>query len=89
AARRYRQGSLSMGVQTQAGLCAYPAMLVSSGLPVTYLRDYPAALENVTVDAVRDAACRFLAPRSLARVLVGDAATVAPTIAPLYDIERP
>ncbi|MHB8664651.1 MAG: M16 family metallopeptidase [Acidimicrobiales bacterium] len=89
AARRYLQGSLSMGVQTQAGLCAYLAMLVSSGLPVTYLRDYPAALENVTVDAVRDAACRFLAPRSLARVLVGDAATVAPTIAPLYDIERP
>lgn len=89
SARRYVQGSLAMGTQTQAGLTAYLATVVSSGLPVTYLRDYPKALEQVTVADVQASARRFLGPHRLARVLVGDAETVEPAIAPLYAVEHP
>jgi predicted Zn-dependent peptidase len=88
SARRYLQGAMSMGIQTQAGLTGYLSSLVSIGLPVSYLRDYPAALEKVTVDDVHDAARQYLSPRSLARVLVGDAAAVVPAITPLYEVER-
>jgi zinc protease len=88
AARRYLQGAMAMGIQTQAGLTNYLSTLVSAGLPVTYLRDYPASLEKVTVGAVQEAATRYMAPRGLARVLVGDAAVVEPAIAPLYEVER-
>jgi predicted Zn-dependent peptidase len=88
AARRYLQGTMAMGIQTQAGLTSYLATLVSAGLPVDYLREYPSALERVTVDDVLEAARRFLSPRGLTTVLVGDAAVVAPSLEPLGDLER-
>jgi predicted Zn-dependent peptidase len=87
AARRYVQGTLAMGIQTQAGLTSYLATLVSAGLPVTYLRDYPAALDHVTVEQVLEAARRFLGPVQLTTALVGDAATVAPTLEALGTVE--
>jgi len=86
AARRYVQGTMAMGIQTQAGLTSYLAMLTSSGLPVAYLRDYPAALEDVTVDDVLSAAQRYLSPTGLTTVLVGDAAVVAPAVRPLGQV---
>jgi predicted Zn-dependent peptidase len=87
AARRYLQGTLAMGIQTQAGLTSYLTTLISAGLPVHYLRDYPAALDRVTVDAVLDAARAHLAPSHMTTVLVGDAASVAPAVAPLGPVE--
>jgi predicted Zn-dependent peptidase len=87
AARRYLQGTLAMSVQTQAGLTSYLATLAAFGLGVEYLRQYPAALEVVTVDAVRDAASRYLALPGLVTVLVGDAATVGPALEALDVVE--
>jgi len=87
AARRYLQGTLAMGIQTQSGLTTYLSTLVPAGLPVSYLRDYPAALETVTVAEVLDAARQHLAPTQLTTVLVGDAATIEPAVRPLAPLE--
>jgi predicted Zn-dependent peptidase len=87
AARRYLQGTLAMGIQTQSGLTSHLASLVSAGLPVSYLRDYPAALEDVTTTDVLAAAQRHLGPAQLTTVLVGDAATVVPAVEPLGTVE--
>ena len=87
AARRYLQGTLAMGIQTQTGLTAYLSTLVGSGLPVEYLRDYPAGLERVTVEDVVAVSRRFLSPRGLATVLVGDAATIGPAVGAIAEIE--
>jgi len=88
AARRYLQGTLAMGIQTQAGLTAYLATLASAGLPVSYLRDYPAALERVTTGDVLGAARRFLAPAGFTIVLVGDADAIGPGVSALGELER-
>jgi predicted Zn-dependent peptidase len=88
AARRYLQGTLAMGIQTQAGLASFIATLVSAGLSVDYLRDYPAALEKVTVDDVIEASRRFLTPLGLSTVVVGDASAVAPGLRSLSEVER-
>ena len=88
AARRYLQGAMAMGIQTQAGLTAYLSTIVSSGLDVGYLRDYPEALERVTAADVLAAAQAVLAPKNLMTVLVGDAATIEPAITPLMAAER-
>jgi len=88
AARRYLQGTMAMGVQTQAGLASFIATLVSAGLGVEYLRDYPAALEKVTVDDVLDVSRRFLAPHALTTVVVGDASAVGPALRALGEVER-
>ncbi len=87
AARRYLQGTLAMSIQTQAGLTTYLATLVSAGLPVSFLRDYPAALQRATVEDVLEASRAHLAPAGLTTVLVGDAATVGPAVAPLGPVE--
>ena len=87
AARRYVQGTIAMGIQTQSGLTAYLATLVSAGMPVEYLRDYPAALERVTVDDMLVASRRFLSPRRFATVLVGDAAAIRPAVEAIGEVE--
>jgi predicted Zn-dependent peptidase len=74
---------MALGIQTQAGLTAYLAALVSAGLPATYLRDYPKALEKVGLAEVRAAAERFLAPSGLSTVLVGDAAAIEAPVSAL------
>ncbi len=88
AARRYVQGTLAMGIQTQAGLASFIATVVSAGLGVEYLREYPAALEKVTVDQVLEAAQRYLTPTGLTTVVVGDAAAVGPSVRALAEVER-
>jgi len=87
AARRYVQGTLAMGIQTQSGLTSYLGSLVAAGLPVSYLREYPAALERVGVNDVLAAAHRYLGPSQLTTVLVGDAATVVPAVEPLGPVQ--
>jgi zinc protease len=87
AARRYLQGTLAMSVQTQSGLSAYLSTLATNGLGVEFLRDYPAALERVTIDAVRQSAMSYLAPARLLTVVVGDAGAIRQDLEALDDVE--
>jgi predicted Zn-dependent peptidase len=87
AARTYLQGTLALGIQTQSGLTSYLSTIVGSGLDVDYLRDYPKALQQVTVDDVLAASQAYLAPTKLTTVLVGDAAVVADAVRPLAEVE--
>jgi len=75
-ARRYAVGSLALSTSSQAGLAGTLSALTASGLGVEWLRDSPAALAEVTVEQVLEAAGRYLAPERLTCVLVGDAAEV-------------
>ena len=56
SAKRYLSGTMSMSIQTQAGLAAFLAMLASRELPVEYLRDFPAAVEALSETEVIEAA---------------------------------
>jgi predicted Zn-dependent peptidase len=76
AARRYLVGTLALSTSSQAGLAATLARLLDVGLTASYLREHPAALGKVTVDAAYEAAARWLAPSAMACVVVGDAAVV-------------
>jgi len=80
SAKRYLGGTLSMSLQTQAGLAAYLSVLATDGLPIEYLRDYPKAVEDLSEEQVIVAARRYLAPHKLAYVMVGDASAVAPVL---------
>ncbi|MGH9150687.1 MAG: M16 family metallopeptidase, partial [Acidimicrobiales bacterium] len=80
AAKRYLWGSLSMGIQTQSGLAGTLAMLARSGLDVRWLRDYPRQVHALDAAQVREAAARYLAPRGLATVLVGDVSVIGSAI---------
>ncbi|MGH3744187.1 MAG: M16 family metallopeptidase [Mycobacteriales bacterium] len=86
AARRYLVGTLALSTSSQAGLASTLARLLDAGLAASYLRDHPAALAKVTVDAAYEAAARWLAPSAMACVVVGDAAIVGDpmrTLAPV------
>ena len=83
SAKRYLAGTLAMAIQTQAGLASYLATLAVNHLPLSYLRDFPAAAEAVTADEAITVARRFFAPDRLVRVYVGDAATIEPVVSAL------
>jgi predicted Zn-dependent peptidase len=76
AARRYLIGTLALSTSSQAGLASTLARLLDVGLAASYLREHPAALGRVTVDAAFEAAARWLAPSAMACDVVGDAAVV-------------
>ena len=87
SAKRYLSGTLSMSIQTQAGLAGYLSTLASSGLPIEYLRDFPATVAELTEDDVIDAARTYLDPRKLTTVMVGDVATIRPVVEAFDDVE--
>jgi predicted Zn-dependent peptidase len=87
SAKRYLSGTLSMSIQTQSGLASYLGTLAESDLPIEYLRDFPAAVDALSEDDVIDAARRFLDPRQLTTVMVGDAAQIEPVVAAFDDVE--
>ena len=87
AARRYLQGTLAMSIQTQAGLSAFLALLATNGLGVEFLREYPSALEQVTIDDVRRTAGRYLAPKRLITVIVGDSGAIRQDLETLDEVE--
>lgn len=87
SAKRYLSGTLSMSVQTQSGLAAYLAMLAISGLTTDYLRDHPASVEALTEEDVIEASRRYLDPRRMATVMVGDVGAIRPAIEALDDVE--
>ena len=87
-ARRYAVGSLALSTSSQAGLAGTLSALTASGLGVQWLRDSPAALAEVTVEQVLDAAARYLAPELLTCVLVGDAAEVEGPVSRVLGVVR-
>jgi predicted Zn-dependent peptidase len=87
-ARRYAIGSLQVGTASQGGLASLLSMLASAGLGVEYLRDFPQQLQAVTVDDAHAAAAKYLSPRHLTTVVVGDAAVIADGISVLTEVER-
>jgi zinc protease len=80
AAKRYLGGSLSMSMQTQAGLAAYLAMLATNGLPLEYLRDYPKRVAALSADDVIAVSRKYLAAHRLVLVAVGDGDAIAPAL---------
>ncbi len=86
-ARRYAIGSLALGTASQAGLAGLLSQLSALGLGVQWLRDYPKALEAVTVDDVLVAGARWFSPSVLTLVLVGDTAVVADSLRTLVELE--
>jgi len=87
SAKRYLSGTTSMSIQTQSGLAANLANLATNGLSVEYLREFPAAVEALSEDDVIAASRRYLDPRRLHTVMVGDAATIGAPVEAFDDIE--
>jgi predicted Zn-dependent peptidase len=87
SAKRYLVGTLALATQTQAGLASYLSAITADGLTIDYLAAYPRAVEAVTIDDVMDASLRYLGPRGLQTVLVGDASTVERPLAALDELE--
>ena len=86
SAKRYLMGNLALAVQTQAGLAGYLSLLESVGLGVEYLRDFPIAVGQVTADEVAAVASRYLAPRGMVTVLVGDEARIRRPVEALVEV---
>jgi predicted Zn-dependent peptidase len=87
AARRYATGALALSTATQAGLASTLSALLPTGLGLDWLREHPRRLAAVTVDEVREAAARFLAPARLVSVLLGDASVVTESVSSLVPVE--
>ncbi len=86
-ARRYAIGTLALSTASQAGMAGLLSQLAGSGLGVEWLRDYPKALEAVTVEDVLVAGARCFAPSVLTPVIVGDVAVVESSLRTLVDLE--
>jgi predicted Zn-dependent peptidase len=86
-ARRYAIGTLALSTATQAGLAGMLSQLAASGLSIEWLREHPKALQAVTVDDVLEAGARWLAPRVLTPVLVGDTDTIADSLRAVVELE--
>ena len=87
AARRYVLGSLALSTATHAGLASTLSALVGAGLSTDWLADHQRELAKVTVDAVQEAARRYLAPSALTAVVVGDARRIAEPLRALGSVE--
>jgi zinc protease len=85
---QYLTGTLALGTATQAGLAETLADLLSDGMPVDWLQEYPARLAAVTLDDVQEAAAAMLAPESMVKVVVGDADVVEAGLSMLTEVVR-
>jgi zinc protease len=86
-ARQYLAGVTMLSMTTQAGLASYVDSLISTGLGVEYLKEYRARLDRVTLADVREVSARFLTPKRLLTVLVGDADVIKPGVEAYEDVE--
>jgi len=84
---RYLSGGLALSWQTQAGLASQLSTLSAFGLGIDFLRDMPQALARVSADDVLQAARRWLAPRQLTTVIVGQAEAIRAQVEALDDVE--
>ena len=87
SAKRYLSGTLSMSIQTQAGLASYLTTLASRDLPIRYLRDFLATVEALTEADVIEAARRYFGPRTLKTVMVGDVTAIGAAVEAFEDVE--
>jgi len=71
--RQYAIGTLAMSIANQSGLANTLVALVCVGLDLTWVRDHPARLAEVTAADVYDIGVHILAPCRLAAVVIGDA----------------
>ncbi|MEP6696453.1 MAG: pitrilysin family protein [Pseudonocardiales bacterium] len=85
-ARQYAIGTLALSIATQAGLASMLTALLTSDVDVEWLREHTSRLGAVTVADVAEQAARFLAPRALATVVVGDASAVRPSLSTLDEV---
>ena len=87
AAQRYLIGTLALAMQTQSGLATQLSVLAAAGLDVSYLSDYPRLIEQIDADEVLDVSLRYLGPRGLQTVLVGQADAVQRPLESLDQVE--
>jgi predicted Zn-dependent peptidase len=87
AAQRYIVGTLALATQTQAGLATQLSVLAAAGLGINFLTEYPRQIEQVTADDILDAALRYLGPRGLQTVLLGEAHAVRRQLESLDQVE--
>jgi zinc protease len=87
SARRFLAGVTALSIQTQSGLAGYLDSITAAGLDLEYVRSFRANLERVTIADVRDAAMRYLTPRRMTTVLVGDAAEISGPLEALDPLE--
>jgi predicted Zn-dependent peptidase len=85
---QYLTGTLALGTATQAGLAETLADMLSDGMSVDWLQEYPARLAAVTLDDVLEAAAAMLAPESMVKVVVGDADVVEGGLSMLTEVTR-
>ncbi|MPZ89932.1 MAG: insulinase family protein [Nitriliruptorales bacterium] len=87
AARRYAIGSLLLSTASQSGLASMLLTLGTAGLDVTFLRDHPLALAEVSTEDVLTAAREHLAPARLTTVLLGEAGRIADQVSALAPVD--
>lgn len=85
--QQYAVGSLALATATQAGLATQIGALLSTGLDLDWLTEHPVRLLKVTTEEVAEAAARFLAPRRLVSVAVGDAQVITGPLSAITEIE--
>ncbi|MEO9140388.1 MAG: pitrilysin family protein [Jatrophihabitans sp.] len=86
--RQYAIGTLALSTATQSGLASTLSALSAFGLGLDWITQYPARLLATTVEDVSAAAERFFTPTGFTSVVVGDAATIQPSLAGLWQIEE-
>jgi zinc protease len=72
AAKEHIIGGFPLRIDSNGKILSYLSMIGFYDLPLTYLDDFPAKVEKVTVADIRDAFKRRVDPDALATVIVGD-----------------
>jgi zinc protease len=85
-ARRHAVGIFSFETATLPGLASTLASLAANGVELDYLAKYPKAIIATTKAQVDEAARRYLAPRHLVTVVVGDPDVVAGPLAAIGEV---
>jgi len=85
--RQYAVGTLALSIATQAGLASTLTALAGVGLGLDWLREHPRRIAAVTQDETFAAAAEYLAPARLVTVVLGEAASVAPSLSRLGPVE--
>ena len=78
AATNYLAGVFPLRMESTGQIASRIAGLIVFGLPVDYYRDYRDNIREVTRKQAAAAARRYIRPRELCTVVVGDADVVAP-----------
>ncbi len=86
-AKRFLAGNMALSAETQAGLATYLMSLAIAGLDVSYLRELPLAADKQSPDDIARVAATYLAPSSLAPVVVGDAEQIADALGRIVAVE--